>query len=104
MSGVMLETYVVAEIVKCYHHNGLFVSFYFYRDRDNKEIDLLIERNGLLYPIEIKRSASPKIDDIKHFDVLSRLGKPSGKGAVICLYDKFLPLNHQTNIIPVSYI
>ena len=104
MSGAILETFVITEIVKTYRHNGLFVNIYFYRDRDNKEIDLLIERNGLLYPIEIKRSASPKIDDIKHFDVLSRLGKPAGKGAMICLYDKFLPLNHQTNIIPVSYI
>jgi len=104
MSGAILETYVVTEILKTYRHNGLFVNLYFYRDRDNKEIDLLIERDGLLYPIEIKRSASPKIDDTKHFDVLSRLGKPAGKGAVICLYDKFLPLNNQTNIVPVSYI
>ena len=104
MNGAMLETYVVSEIVKSYRHNGLPVNLYFYRDRDNKEIDLIIERNGLLYPIEIKRSASPKIDDIKHFDVLSRLGKSAGKGAVVCLYDKFLPLNHQINIIPVSYI
>ena len=104
MSGAMLETYVISEIVKSYRHNGLFVNLYFYRDRDNKEIDLLIERNGLLYPIEIKRSASPKTDDVKHFDVLSRLGKPTGKGAIICLYDKLLPLNNQTNIIPVSYI
>jgi len=90
--------------LKSYRHNGLFVNLYFYRDRDNREIDLLIERDGLLYPIEIKRSAAPKINDIKHFDVLSRLGKPAGKGAVICLYDKLLPLNHQTNIVPVSYI
>ena len=104
MSGAILETYVISEIVKSYRHNGLFVNVYFYRDRDNREIDLLIERNGLLYPIEIKRSASPKIDDVKHFDMLTRLGKPAGKGAIICLYDKYLPLNHRTNIIPVSHI
>jgi predicted AAA+ superfamily ATPase len=104
MSGAMLETYVISEIIKNYRHNGLFVSFYFYRDRDNKEIDLLIERNGMLYPIEIKRSASPKIDDIKHFNILSNLGVTIGKGAIICLYDKFLPLNNTTNIVPVSYL
>lgn len=104
MSGAILETYVISEIVKSYRHNGLSVNVYFYRDRDNREIDLIIERNGMLYPIEIKRSASPKTDDVRHFDVLSQLGKSVGKGAIICLYDKFLPLNNQTNIVPVSYI
>ena len=104
MSGAMLETYIITEIVKSYRHNALPVSLFFYRDRDRKEIDLLIERNGLLYPVEIKRSASPKIDDTKHFNVLSRFGKPVGKGAIICLYDKFLPLNQQTNIVPVNFV
>ena len=104
MNGAIFETYIISEILKSYRHNGLFVNFYFYRDRDNREIDLLIERNGLFYPIEIKRSASPKIDDVKHFEALSRLGISTGKGAVICLYDKLLPLNHQTVIVPVSYL
>ena len=104
MNGAMLETYVISEILKSYRHTGVYSNLFFYRDRDNKEIDLLIERNGLLYPIEIKRSASPKIDDVKHFNVLSHLGKPTGKGAIICLYDKVLPLNNQTNIVPVSYL
>ena len=70
----------------------------------NKEIDLFIERNGLIYPIEIKRTATPKIDDVKHFETFSKLGINIGKGAIICLYDKFLPLNKQINIVPVSYL
>jgi predicted AAA+ superfamily ATPase len=104
MNGAILETYVVSEIIKSYKHNGLYANIYFYRDRDKKEIDLLIERNGVFYPIEIKRTASPKIDDVKHFSVLSRLGLPVGKGAVVCLYDQLLPLNNETLIVPVSYL
>ena len=104
MSGSILETYIISEIVKSYRHNGLLANLYFYRDRDNKEIDLLIERNGSFYPIEIKRSASPKLDDVKHFNILPLLKVPTGKGAIICLYDKILPLNSQTNIIPVEYL
>ena len=104
MSGTIFETYIISEILKSYRHNGLFVNLYFYRDRDKKEIDLLIERNGLLYPVEIKRSASPKMDDVKHFEALSRLGVATGKGAIICLYDKYLPLNNQTVIVPTAFL
>lgn len=104
MNGAILETYVISEIVKSYRHNGLSLNAWFYRDRDKKEIDLLIERNGQLYPVEIKRSASPKIDDVKHFKILSRMGLQQGKGAVICLYDQLLPLNHETMIVPVGYL
>ena len=104
MNGAMLETYVIAEIIKSYKHNGLYANVYFYRDRDKKEIDLLIERNGFFYPVEIKRSASPKIDDVKHFNLLSRIGLPVGKGALICLYDQLIPLDNETLIVPVSYL
>jgi predicted AAA+ superfamily ATPase len=104
MNGAILETYIISEILKSYLHNGLPVNAYFYRDRDKKEIDLLIGRNGLIYPVEIKRSASPKTDDVKHFNILSQLGVVVGTGAIVCLYDKILPLNRQTQIIPVSYL
>ena len=104
MGGAILETYVITEILKSYRHNGLSVNVYFYRDKDKKEIDLLIERNGLLYPVEIKRSASPKTNDVKHFNVLSRLGLPTGKGAVVCMYDKLLPMDQQIDIIPIHYL
>jgi predicted AAA+ superfamily ATPase len=104
MNGAMLETYVISEIMKSYRHNGLTPNAWFYRDRDKKEIDLLIERNGLFYPVEIKRTASPKTDDVKHFEVLARLGLSTGKGAIVCLFDKLLSLNSQTMVVPVGYL
>jgi predicted AAA+ superfamily ATPase len=104
MSGAILETYVVSEILKSYWHSGEQPNIYFYRDKEKKEIDVLIERDGKFYPIEIKRTAAPKENDVKNFEVLNTMNLPAGKGAVICFYDKLLPLNTNVNIIPISYL
>lgn len=55
MSGAMLETYILTEILKTYWHNGVTPHFYYYRDMDQKEIDLVIETGDTLYPIELKK-------------------------------------------------
>jgi predicted AAA+ superfamily ATPase len=104
MNGAFLETYVISEILKSYWHSGTDAKFYFYRDKEKREIDILIERNGKFTPIEIKRTASPSLDDIKHFKVLESLKLPIGKGAIICLYEHLLPLNHHVDIVPVAYL
>ncbi|MDR1336265.1 MAG: hypothetical protein LBK22_05500 [Tannerella sp.] len=56
----------------------------------------------MLHTVEIKRTASPKTADVKNFDILRRSGLPVEKGAIVCLYDWSLPLNRDTDIIPVS--
>jgi predicted AAA+ superfamily ATPase len=75
MNGAMLETYVISEILKSYWHNGKEPKIYFYRDKNQKEIDFLIEKNDTLYPIEIKRSANPIKNDAKNFDILKSFKK-----------------------------
>jgi predicted AAA+ superfamily ATPase len=104
MNGAFLETYVISEILKSYLHTGENANFYFYRDKEKREIDLLIERNGKYYPIEVKRSASPSNDDVRHFNVLEKLQIPAGKGAIVCLYEQLLPLNRDVDIVPISYL
>ena len=104
MSGAMLETYVVSEILKSYWHNGMQVSAYYYRDKDKKEVDLLIDRNGELHPIEVKRTASPKESDVKNFDMLNSLKVKIGTGAIVCLYHNPISLTKKVNVIPVGYI
>ena len=101
MNGAIFETYVVSEILKSYWHNGKTVDLYFYRDRDAKEIDLIIEENGTLYPIEIKKKSEPNKDDIKNFSVLNKLNKQIGNGAVICLSNGWLPITKGCNRVPV---
>jgi predicted AAA+ superfamily ATPase len=104
ISGALLETYAVSEILKSHWHNAQSPFLYFYRDRNQREIDLIFEQNGLVYPVEIKKSANPSARDIRNFAVLREIGKIPGKGAVICLNDKVFPLNRDVNMIPVGCI
>jgi len=104
MAGAFFETYVVAEIIKSYYHAGKRPPIYYYRDTDGKEIDLIIEENGTLYPIEIKKSASPKKDAVRHFSVLEKTGNKVGYGNVICLTDSVLPIDSNNAMVPVWLI
>jgi predicted AAA+ superfamily ATPase len=70
-SGHMLETYVFAEVLKSYLHNGDKPNIFFYRNTDQKEIDFIIEKDMTLYPIEVKKTANPNIEDCKSFKTLS---------------------------------
>jgi len=105
MSGAFLETYVISEIIKSYLHNGKRAPIYYYRDKDKKEIDLLIDSGGVLHPIEIKKTSTPDKSAIKNFDVLSNNKTiKRGSGGVICLSSEFIPFTKEDNIIPIAYI
>lgn len=104
MSGPVFETWILAEILKSYWHNGRRAPFYFYRDKDQKEIDLLILQDGMAYPLEIKKSAMPKKEDVRHFRVLDKTRIPVGAGGVICLSEQSIPLSGSTCSIPVAAI
>jgi len=100
LTGSILETFVFCELLKSYWHNALVPNIYFYRDDDQKEIDFLIEKNGTLYPIEVKKTATPTLKDAKNFDILKKLNKPIGNGAVICLRPSPLPLSENIIAVP----
>ncbi|NLH16716.1 MAG: ATP-binding protein [Phycisphaerae bacterium] len=104
MSGAILETWIIGELLKSYWHNGLRAPFYYYRDKDQKEIDLLVVRDGTAWPVEIKKTASPTSDDVRHFSVLDALKMPIGPGGVICLCGESLPLSKQVRSIPIGEI
>jgi len=116
MSGAFFESYVFSEIYKSYLNAGKEPPIYYYRDKDKKEIDLLIYENGTLYPIEIKKSASPGKDAIKHFSVLepatqpekfggiSRLKVNIGSGAVVCMANDLLPIDAKNWYVPAWLI
>jgi len=102
LSGPMLETWIFGEILKSFLHRGLRAPFYFYRDKDLKEIDLLIVRDGTIYPLEFKKTASPSRHDIAKFDLLKKFNKPVGSGGIICLVEDSIPLTENHHAIPVS--
>jgi len=103
-SGAIFETYAVSEILKSYWHNGLSPAMYFYRDKDKREVDIILEENGKLYPLEIKQKSNPNIDDLKNFSALAQFKKEIAPGGVLCTAPTWLPLGKKDYIIPVSYI
>lgn len=104
MAGNMLETWLISELLKSYWHSGQTAHFYYYRDMDQREIDLLIETAECFYPIEFKKTATPTKNVVKQFLLLKKLGKPIGSGAVLCLVEKDVPLSDTVTAIPVSYL
>jgi predicted AAA+ superfamily ATPase len=106
MSGPFFETFVVSEVLKSYYNAGILdPPLYFYRDRDGREIDLIIERDGALHPVEIKKSASPSSRSISAFGVLDTLNNVRrGEGGIVCLADRLLPLSAHDAVIPVAYL
>ena len=119
-AGAMFETFVINEILKSYSNEGLEYDFnvFYYNGKDKKkrkengeeievdgEIDLILQEDGILYPIEIKMSATPKADMASEFDVLDGIpDKKRGMGTIICLYDRKMYLRENLVALPLEYI
>lgn len=110
MNGVsasnIYETFVVSEIIKSYRNNGIKPNIYYYRDTNRNEIDLLIYEHNTLYPLEIKKTMSPNIKDIKYFKLLN-YAYPTvniGTGGLICNSKDFMKLDKDNYLIPLEYI
>jgi len=101
MSGAILENFAVAEITKSYHNCGLEPFIYYYRDRDTKEIDIIMEGDGKLNPIEIKRTATPASQLIRIFGVINKSPLIRGTGAVLCTSDKLSAFDSDNLIVPI---
>lgn len=101
MNGAILENYVVSEIRKSYLNSGKAPFMYYYRDKDAREIDIVLEQNGELNPIEIKKSANPAPEILRSFTVLEKTGLKRGKGAVICMKMELSAFNQENFIVPV---
>lgn len=104
MSGALLENYAVSEIMKSYQNAGLEPYIYFYRDRDTKEIDVIMEGDGQLFPLEIKKTASPDKRIVKTFGVINKAPLKIGTGAVLCMADKLGAFDRENLIVPIWMI
>ena len=104
MTGQFFETYAVSEIIKSYYNAGKRPQVFYYRDTDQKEIDLILEANNTLCPFEIKKSASPDKNAVRHFGILSKTGKEIGVGGVICMTDSVYPISNENYYVPIWLI
>lgn len=105
-AGNVFETFVISEIIKSYYNAGISKpSLYFYRDRDQKEIDLIIEHGKDLYPIEIKMTGKPEAKMAKNFSILKNLSNMNVKaGVILCQYDKKIWLKDDLISVPIEYL
>lgn len=104
MNGAILENYVVAEIRKTYVNCGKDPYMYYYRDKDAREIDIILEHDGVLNPIEIKKSANPGSELIKVFKLLDKSSAKRSKGAVVCMKPELSAIDRENYIVPVWMI
>lgn len=104
MSGALLENYTVAEIIKTYQNAGQEPFLYYYWDKDAREIDLILERDGKLFPIEIKKMASPPKKLTKVFDLIDKSPLQRGTGAILCMADQLGAFDQNNLIVPISLI
>ena len=116
MSGAFFESYVFSEIYKSFLNAGKEPPIFYYRDKDQKEIDLLLYQNGVLSPIEIKKASSPEKTAIKNFRVLDPVSQNApfdgletlkveiGTGSVICMANDLLPVDEKNWYVPAWLI
>ena len=103
-SGHYFENYVVAELLKNYSYSQSKVNLTYYRDSNAKEIDVLIEENGKIHPLEIKKSANPNRREIKKYEVLEKTGMQIGAGGILCMCEEVIPINSRNSFIPCNLI
>jgi len=112
VAGNMFETFAVSEILKSYSNAGKDYRFsiFYYRGKDKRasgenEIDLIIQENGVLYPVEIKMTGNPKAIMGSANTVLDRIpDKNRGMGTILCLADKKIYLRESLVALPIEYI
>ena len=116
MSGAFFESWVFSEIYKSYLNAGKEAPVFYYRDKDKREIDILLYENGTLYPIEVKKAASPGTEAVKHFKALEPVSEPErfseleqhktaiGNGAVVCMAGDLLPADKKNWFVPAWLI
>ena len=103
-AGHYFENYVVMEMVKYYAYSPSKVNLTYYRDSNAKEIDLLIEENNSIHPIEIKKSASPDYREIKKFSLIDRTEFEHGMGGIVCMCNDVVPIDNLNLYIPCNVI
>jgi predicted AAA+ superfamily ATPase len=104
MNGALLENFTVSEIMKSYQNSGKDPFIHYYRDRDAKEIDVIMEGDGKLCPLEIKKTATPDKRLVRTFDVINKSPLQLGTGAVLCMADHLSAFDRENLIVPIWMI
>ena len=104
INGAILENYTVAEIRKTWLNSAKECLLHYYRDKETNEIDMVIESDGELHPLEIKKSTNPGTELASAFKVLDKASVPRGTGAILCLREELSAIDRNTYILPIWMI
>ena len=104
INGAILENFVVSELLKSYHNNAKECLLWYYRDSNSNEIDIVIESDGMLHTLEIKRSDNPGSELLSAFTLLDKASVPRGNGAILCMRPKLSAINSENYIVPIWMI
>ena len=104
INGAILENYTVAEIRKTWLNSANECLLHYYRDKDTNEIDMVIEADGGIHPLEIKKSTNPGTELASAFKVLDKGSVPRGAGAILCLREEISAIDRNTFILPIWMI
>ena len=103
-SGHFYENYVVMELVKNYAYSKNKANITYYRDANAKEIDVFVEENNIIHPLEIKKSASPDKREVKKYSVLDKAELDRGNGGIVCMCEEPIPIDGKNCFIPSNLI
>ncbi|MDR2267738.1 MAG: ATP-binding protein [Christensenellaceae bacterium] len=103
-SGAFFETFVVTELLRSYEYSSIVPNISYFRDSNTKEIDLFVQTEQSIHPLEIKLSAMPNKREVKKFEIIDKVGLLRGSGGIICMCETTLPINNIDCLIPVRLI
>ena len=103
-SGHYFENYVVAELLKNYAYARSRANLTYYRDANAKEIDIIVEENNRIHPLEVKKSANPDRREVKKYAFLDKISIERGGGGIICMCEEVVPIDAQDCFIPCNLI
>ena len=103
-AGGYFENFVVTELIKSFDYSSFNYALTYFRDSNDKEVDLFLEYDGEIHPIEIKLSSMPDRRIVKNFAVLDKNDIKRGNGGVICMCETPLPIDEENFFIPCNLI
>jgi len=91
-------------LLKSYSYSENKANLSYYRDHNAKEIDVFVEADGYIHPLEIKKSACPDRREVKKFLLLEKASVKQGTGGIVCMCEEPLPINEMNCFIPCNLI
>jgi predicted AAA+ superfamily ATPase len=102
--GHYFENFVVVELLKNYAYSQSKANMTYYRDSNAKEIDIIVERNNLIHPLEIKKAANPDSREVRKFSIFSNASIDQGCGGIVCMCEEVMPIDSKNCFIPCNLI